>query len=389
MAANLVSNFKAYGGITGTGAGTGRVAIQWKNPDAGTYTGIKILLKASSMPTSYTDADVIIDLTGTALSNTTLTYSDEQIAYFAAEEITPPDALYVKTGLARNTSYGVAIYSYSGETNGTLVVDTALRVTNAVPSFNISSIAFTSEDYSTIAPDGYKITVTNTANGRTIENPLSTLPYGLDPSELAQEGRFSLTSVDTTDSYDVVFPGDVLRFSLYNATDTLVYESNYKITFNEVDNGNLAGYWETITPPVWSGFAMVHPPAPINQLPPPPTVTAGDNPATTADITPICIWNASLDPEGGPVNYAIEFDSVETFDSGIDHKLFKSVDAASVAQFQYDLNGTGNWAAFNANLLGVVGNSNTKIRFEVPASSFLTEKRWYWRVYATDNQLQP
>lgn len=373
MADNLVSNVKAFGGKA-------RLAVQWNNPTSGSYDQINIIYKAGGFPSSSVDGSAtLITLTATEIANAAVTFDSTQLAYYTQKGETPPDCIHVITGLTEGTFYGVGVFSRSGVTDGGLVNAPALEGANPMPGFGISSTVFATEDYSTPANNGWKLTVTDLTSSRVLATDM------VLPADRTGQGEFTLSVVDMS-GLDVVFPKDVVEFLVRDALNNEQFRKNYIITEYDARLAGLDGFFDNSVPPIWTGYA-VQPAIVVNLLPPPPIIDSADNPSPTSDITPLFVWHASLDPEGSKVDYAIEIDSVMTFDSGIDHKLFKSLDAADVGQFEYDLNGDNNWQPYPVDLLGVVGNANTKIRFTVPNSSFLSEKTWYWRVYATDHQL--
>ncbi|MCK5180364.1 MAG: hypothetical protein KAR32_12615, partial [Candidatus Omnitrophica bacterium] len=99
-----------------------------------------------------------------------------------------------------------------------------------------------------------------------------------------------------------------------------------------------------------------------------PTLVSPTSASYTNDTTPTVTWNIPIDPNGDDLHFIVYFDTVDTFDSQDDLKIFDS--AISSAGFS----GTPPYTEG-------VGTAN----YTVQAGYALSQTTWYWRVVAKDH----
>ena len=348
-----ISNLKI---VSGKLSNEWQIILSWTNPTS-TYEEVRVVYKSvpgtdpASFPANETDGSFVA-LTG-----------DEDHWLHSPQG-----------GLVANTRYCYSVFVKAGGLWDVAV--TGEKVPEDQFAFAGALVAKVFDDNDT-ALLNHTVKITRVRDNLVFPAPPSTAPAFPVTTDLGAPTGIAAfyDSIPTSSSSDtVLWLGDEVVITVEFPAGTTVYERTMTIDYSMIDVGF---YNLVVTPEV----------APANLLPAKPTITMGDNPSTTSDVTPEFIWNHSVDPDttpnDGKVDYAIEMDTSVAFNTA-DYRIYKTVEA-DYAHFRYTLNpGVGEvWNNFPSG--GLSAPAGAKIKFIVPTP--LRETSWKWRVYATDRTL--
>ena len=119
----------------------------------------------------------------------------------------------------------------------------------------------------------------------------------------------------------------------------------------------------------------------------PTQVTPADY-ISVIDSTPRFEFNCPTDPDNSRVTFAIEVDTVNTFDSGnlmTIESRFSHTDEDNHGYWDYDSDGAGNFAILDSAGILTATYSGRKIRASFPTTKALKAANYYWRILVSDN----